>query len=108
MMLQAKVRVFSEYLWKTRSAFGLPDLGRVVSNVQNFLTPIFGSLLFLRVSGLDIALDVVGLDLGDVEHIMSSFVSRAQRHDPHFNDEAKTVVQSDGLVSGASRMMHRA
>ena len=72
MSLWAQVRCSSQYLQTTR------DLGKVICDVHIFLTTIFGQLITLQPSSLDLAVDVAFLDLGAIHDVKEHFVTRAQ------------------------------
>ncbi len=72
MLLWGQVRCSSEYLQTTR------NLGGTVCDVHIFLMSIFGQLITLQPSALDIAVDVAFLDLGTIQDVKQHFVTRAQ------------------------------
>lgn len=72
MLLWGQVRCSSEYLQTTR------DLGGTICDVHIFLMSIFGQLIILQPSALDIAVDVAFLDLGTIHDVKQHFVTRAQ------------------------------
>jgi hypothetical protein len=77
MTLLAQVRCSSEHLWEVR------DLGKIVSDLHVALTAIFGQQINLQVSAVDLAVDVLNLDLTFVQEVKQHFVSRAQLKDQH-------------------------
>jgi hypothetical protein len=96
MAMLSQVRCSSEYLWSLR------DLGRVVSNVHVFLTSIFGQYIKLQVSAVDLAADVIGLELGMERDVQEHFVTRAQ-----MDAQMPLDAQEDGLVDGPDGIRRR-
>jgi hypothetical protein len=72
MQLWGQARCSSQYLQTIR------DLGSIISEVHIFLMTIFGQLIILQPSALDIAVDVAFLDLGTIHDVKKNFVTRAQ------------------------------
>lgn len=94
MQLLAQARCSSEYLWSVR------DLGRVVNDVHLALMQLFGEYIALQPSALDLAVDVVGLDLSRVEVIKQHFVSRAQLG-------GQMPLSADALIDGSDQVRSR-
>lgn len=95
--LLAQVRVSSEMLWRYR------DLGEVVPSVHQFLMSIFGEYILLQVSSVDLAVDVVGLELGSITDIMNRFVSRAQLGDYRLADD-EIILGPDAIKTRWKRV----
>jgi hypothetical protein len=92
----AQVRLSSEYLWRVR------DLGSILVEVHNFLISIFGEYITPHVSNCDLAVDVVGLDLGSLQQITQHFISRAQ-----LGDLNPYSVPVDGMIDGPDCIKRR-
>ncbi|HEY4388123.1 MAG TPA: hypothetical protein VGN34_27055, partial [Ktedonobacteraceae bacterium] len=90
-----KAHLSSEYLWGYRG-----DLGQALSNVHAFLTTIFGQKFILEQSGLDLAADVLYLDMNTL-NIKEHFISRAVL------DDERPVEIDDGFVDGPSSIKRR-
>jgi hypothetical protein len=95
MQLLAQVRCSSQYLQSTR------DLGKVICEVHMFLISIFGQLISLQPSAVDLAVDVVGLDLGSVHDVKKHFVTRAQL------TGEMPGLPSDGMIDGPDQIKER-
>ncbi|HTI13175.1 MAG TPA: hypothetical protein VL461_01210, partial [Dictyobacter sp.] len=96
MNLLAQVRCSSEYLWKVR------DVGQVVSDVQIFVSTVFGQYVVLQPSAIDLAVDLVGFELPPVEQIKECFISRAQ-----MSEEAPASVDTDFFLDGPDKIKRR-
>jgi hypothetical protein len=99
MNLLAQVRFSSEYLQVTH------DLGKCISDVYVFFTSIFGQYIAPIVSNLDLALDVIHLDLGTVQEIKERFLTRAQ-----LDDEMPLAIEASGeddMIDGPDRIKRR-
>lgn len=72
MLLWAQVRCSSGYLQTVR------NLGKVISDVHEFLIAIFGQRVLVQPSALDLAVDVVLFDVGSLHDVKRHFVTRAQ------------------------------
>jgi hypothetical protein len=97
MLLWAQVRCSSQYLQSKR------DIGKVVNDVHFFLMSIFGQLITVQPSSLDLAVDVVGLDLGSIHDVKKHFVSRAQLT----GELPGTIPASDGMIDGPEQIKER-
>ncbi len=96
MQLWAQVRCSSAYLWSVR------DLGKVVSDVHVFLMSIFGQLITLQPSSVDLAVDVFGLDLRSIQDVKERFVSRAQ-----LTGLIPSAIPEDGMIDGPDAIKQR-
>ena len=97
--LWGEVRFSSEYLWEHRD-----DYERAVSDVWKFLTDIFGEHIFLQPSGVDLAKDIDGWDVGalGLEVLQERFITRA------VSDDARPAgFDEDGMIDGPESIKRR-
>src|SRR5947209_7893360 len=102
MSLLGQVRFSSEYLWSVRDAWGKQDIGRAISEVHVFLTSIFGDYFLLQPSNIDLAVDVVHLDLGSIQEIKEHFITRAQ-----LDDQMPLDMADDRFIDGPDSIKRR-
>lgn len=99
MQLWAQVRCSSLYLQTTR------DLGKVVCDVHLFLISVFGQLITLQPSSVDLAVDLLFFDVGTIQNIKEHFVTRAQ------TDEERPLSDrrddDDALIDGPDSIHRR-
>ncbi len=91
-----QVRLSSEYLQMDCAG----DLGLALSQVTTFLTLIYGQYITLDQSSLDLAADVLFLDVPSL-NLKECFLSRAVL------DDERPVEIEDGLVDGPSCIKRR-
>jgi hypothetical protein len=91
-----QVRLSSEYLQMDCAG----DLGLALSQVHVFLTSIYGQHILLEQSSLDLAVDLLYLDLPSL-NLKDCFLSRAVL------DTERPVEIDDGLVDGPSSIRRR-
>ncbi len=91
-----QVRLSSEYLQMDCAG----DLGRALSQVHVFLTSIYGQYITLDMSSLDLAVDLLYLDLPSL-NLKDCFLSRAVL------DTERPAEIDDGLVDGPSSIQRR-
>ncbi len=91
-----QVRLSSEYLQMDCAG----DLGLALSQVNLFLTEIYGQYIILDPSSLDLAADVLFLDVPSL-NLKECFLSRA------ILDDERPVEIEDGLVDGPSCIKRR-
>ncbi len=96
MSLLGQVRLSSQYLWSAG------HLDKAISDVHLFLTTIFGEDILLQPSSLDLAVDVVGLELGSVADVKEHFITRAQ-----LDDQMPLDASDDGMLDGPDRIKRR-
>src|SRR5215813_9998463 len=83
-----QVRLNSEYLWGCDG-----DLGLALTKVHLFLCSLYGEHILLDQSTLDLAVDVLGLDLS-AQEIKEQFISRAV-----LDDENPSILGGgDGFI----------
>lgn len=91
-----QLRLNSEYLWDCDG-----DLGLALTKAHLFLCSLYGEHILLDQSTLDLAVDVLGLDLS-AQDIKEQFISRAV-----LDDENPSILGGgDGFVDGPS-CIHR-
>ncbi len=96
MALLGQVRFSSQYLWS------VGHLDKAISDVHLFLSTVFGDDILLQPSSIDLAVDVVGLELGSVSDVKEHFITRAQR------DEQKPLeATADGMLDGPDGIKRR-
>ncbi len=91
-----QVRLSSEYLQMDCAG----DLGLALTQVHLFLTTIYGQYISLDMSSLDLAADVLFLDVPSL-NVKECFLSRAVL------DDERPVQIEDGLVDGPSCIRRR-
>src|SRR5437588_1346101 len=91
-----QVRLSSEYLQMDCAG----DLGLALTHVHLFLTTIYGQYISLDMSSLDLAADVLFLDVPSL-NLKECFLSRAVL------DDERPVQIEDGLVDGPSSIRRR-
>src|SRR5205807_6310946 len=91
-----QVRLSSEYLQMDCAG----DLGLALTHVHLFLTTIYGQYITLDMSALDLAADVLFLDVPSL-NLKECFLSRAVL------DDERPVQIEDGLVDGPSSIRRR-
>ena len=91
-----QVRLSSEYLQMECAG----DLGLALTQVHLFLTTIYGQYITLDMSSLDLAADVLFLDVPSL-NLKECFLSRAVL------DDERPVQIEDGLVDGPSCIRRR-
>src|SRR5437588_9205185 len=91
-----QVRLSSEYLQMDCAG----DLGLALTHVHLFLTTIYGQYISLDMSSLDLAADVLFLDVPSL-NLKECFLSRAVL------DDERPVQIEDGLVDGPSSIKRR-
>src|SRR5579884_708924 len=96
MRLLGQVRLSSQYLWS------VGHLDRAISDVHLFLATVFGDDILLQPSSLDLAVDVVGLELGTVADVEQHFVTRAQ-----LDERMPLDAAEDGLLDGPDQIKRR-
>jgi hypothetical protein len=97
--LWGEVRFSSEYLWEHRDNYE-----RAVSDVWLFLNTIFGEHIYLQASGVDIAKDIEGWDIGAVglQALQERFITRAAS-----DDVLPAGFDEDGMIDGPDRIKRR-
>ena len=96
MAMLGQVRLSSEYLWT------VGNLDKAISDVHLFLMDVFGDDIMLQPSSIDLAVDVVGLDVGNVQEVKEHFITRAQ-----LDDQMPVDVAEDGMIDGPDRIKRR-
>ena len=96
MAMLGQVRLSSEYLWT------VGNLDKAISDVHLFLMEVFGDDIMLQPSSIDLAVDVVGLDVGTVQDVKEHFITRAQ-----LDDQMPVDVLEDGMLDGPDRIKRR-
>jgi hypothetical protein len=96
MALLGQVRLSSQYLWS------VGHLDRAISDVHLFLSTVFGDDIMLQVSSIDLAVDVVGLELGSVAEVKEHFITRAQ-----LDEQKPLAAGDDGMLDGPDAIKRR-
>lgn len=96
MRLLGQVRLSSQYLWS------VGHLDKAISDVHLFLSSVFGEDILLQPSSIDLAVDVVGLELGTVADVEAHFVTRAQ-----LDERMPLDAAEDGLLDGPDQIKRR-
>ncbi|SRR5579875_218134 len=96
MSLLGQVRLSSEYLWS------VGNLDKAISDVHLFLMALFGDDIMLQPSSIDLAVDVVGLDVGSVQDVKEHFITRAQ-----LDDQMPVDASDDGMIDGPDHIKRR-
>ncbi len=78
------------------------NLDKAISDVHLFLMEMFGDDIMLQPSSIDLAVDVVGLDVGNVQDVKEHFITRAQ-----LDDQMPVDVLEDGMLDGPDRIKRR-
>ena len=97
-LLWGEVRFSSEYLWEYHRVYD-----RAFSDVWLFLTLIFGDKIRLQPSGVDLAKDFIGWDVGalPLDALRERFITRAA------SDDALPAGLVDGLLDGPDAIKRR-
>jgi hypothetical protein len=96
MALLGQVRLSSQYLWS------VGHLDKAISDVHLFLSTVFGDDIMLQVSSIDLAVDVVGLELGSVAEVKEHFITRAQ-----LDEQKPLAAGDDGMLDGPDAIKRR-
>ncbi len=67
-----------------------------------FLMALFGDDIMLQPSSIDLAVDVVGLDVGSVQDVKEHFITRAQ-----LDDQMPVDASDDGMIDGPDHIKRR-